>query len=491
MNKIYFPISVLTLFTVATLLLAGGCKSGLTGTLIENSPPETHTALDTIIRKGDDRLRSEVHVQWWGDDPDGFVAGFEFTFDNINWTFTPSNDSVFILSPPAGQDTIDFVFRVRAIDNLGANDATPATLVYPIKNTRPEVAFVPGANNPVLTFPVVKLYWQGTDPDGQQNISHFEVVWNDTLNPSITLPAIASSATFIATDMQANSSACEIYLNNNAAPESYTIDGLRLNDTNRLYIRITDQSGALSAFIPSYAFFVKKIHADILVVNAYTSGATAAENFYFQQLAYQGIAPFDTIRIFEMSAGNHTQQSPDNITQSKIFELFETIIWFGNSADQSLSLAQKTTDAFFNKGGKMMMAVNVSSTFDEQSQFLDFTPATSLVVPKDTTLILDNAAVLQPQLSGWPTLASSGIVGVVRPMNLNIGADPLYNATLTARDDINLTLSPWVGNSIVLSRRKVNGKTNFVMSTLELNILNGNNNIDSLFQKILIDEFGL
>lgn len=481
----------LQILLVALIASIGACKSGLKGNLNDNLPPDTHTALDTIIRSGDERLKSEVHIQWWGDDPDGYLAGYEFSFDNINWTFTKSNDSIFVLSPPAGQDTIDFVFRVRAIDNKGATDPTPAVLVYPIKNSVPQVQFVPGTHNPIKTFPVIKLYWKGSDPDGDQNISNYELVWNDTMRQPVVFPSSASSATFIASDMQGDSSACEIYINNNSTPESFQIDGLRLNDSNRLFIRVVDQSGSVSAYVASYQFFVKKVHSNILLVNAYTSGASTMESFYTQQLTSQGILLFDTIRIFEQSGGKNTQQSPDNITQSKIFDLFETIIWFGNNADQSLSLAQKTTDGFFNTGGKMMMVVYVSSTFDEQSQFLDFTPVASLVVPEDTTLILNNAAVVSPQKTGWPILKSNGIVGVVRPMNLNIGAEPLYHATLTARDNINLTLSPWMGISTVLARRKVSGQTNFIISTVELNVLNGNNNIDSLFNKVLIQEFGL
>jgi hypothetical protein len=44
-----------------------------------NLPPETYLALTP---DGDLRTTtSRQHVHWWGDDPDGFVAGYLISFD--------------------------------------------------------------------------------------------------------------------------------------------------------------------------------------------------------------------------------------------------------------------------------------------------------------------------------------------------------------------------------------------------------------------------
>jgi hypothetical protein len=468
-----------------------GCDTSLTGTDSENQPPNTQSIVDTIIRTGNNRLNSEVLIKWWGDDPDGYIKGYELRFDNGKWFFTTRTDSIFILSPPPGQDTMDFTFYARAIDNNGLADPTPARLVYPVKNSPPTVKFVPGLANPVNTFPVLRFYWEGDDPDGLINLNRYEIALNDTTQNIEILGILTSSITIQAMDPGALLSDCSIYLNNNSQPESFALKDLILNDTNRFYIRVVDNSEASSKWVSSYAFYVKKVSSDVLVVNAYSSQVANIEKFYRDGIRNQGIMIYDSMRIFEKSFGLLTQQAPDNITQSRIFDLFKVIVWYGSDAAKTLSLAQKTTSSFFDKSGKMFMAVYVSSNFDEQSQFLDFTPAEGLISPKDTTLILNSNALVSPQLSGWPLLKSTGIVGVVKPMQVALGSKVVYDSDLLARDDNSGNIISWTGTSSVIALRNIGGQTNFIFSTLELENLNGNNNIDSLFQKILIDEFGL
>ena len=138
------------------------------------------------------------------------------------------------------------------------------------------------------------------------------------------------------------------------------------------------------------------------------------------------------------------------------------------------------------------MSVYISSSFDPLSNFLDFTPIAELVNPVDTTLILDLGAQLNPLDIEYPTLQGTAIVGIVKPIILQIGATPLYEAELTAKDNITLSLTPWTGPSMVIAKKSdFTGNTNFVISTLELNKLDGLLNMQDLFQKILMDEFGL
>ena len=488
-NKIFFfPIVLVALYLVS-------CNRELEGIINANQAPETHTVADTIIRFGEDRLESEVELRWWGDDGDGFVTGYEFTFEPIItpstiWIYTESQDSTFILAPPAGADSADYVFHVRAIDNTGEKDPTPAKLTIPVKNSPPTVVIIKGINTPVKSFPVLKFYWEGNDPDGADNLLQYEVYFNDTLNEPYILDKTVSSAIFEAQDPMITNLICDVYQNAATSPNAISINGLKTNSWNKFYIRAVDQSEAKSVFVVSDSVFVKKVNSNVLMVNGYTT--TTNENFYASNLIANGITVFDTTQIFEQIAGNYTQQSADNITQGKVFALFDVIIWFSNSADNSFSLAQKTTEAFFNSGGKMLMSVYISSSFDPLSNFLDFTPIAELVNPTDTTLILDLGAQLIPIDVDYPTLQGTAIVGIVKPIILQIGATPLYEAELTAKDNITLSLTPWTGASIVIAKKSdFAGNTNFVISTLELNKLDGLLNVQDLFQKILVDEFGL
>ena len=80
--------SLRTLFGCALALgalwLLGACDSGITGTPVENQPPETALSVrDTSLvdnLPASERLASTVLVSWSGSDSDGFVAAFEIRF---------------------------------------------------------------------------------------------------------------------------------------------------------------------------------------------------------------------------------------------------------------------------------------------------------------------------------------------------------------------------------------------------------------------------
>ena len=491
------PLAFITVLT-ALLSLFSACKEGITGAENENSPPETYTIVDTIIRVGEDRLNSQVNIQWWGDDSDGYIAAYEYYFDTSglaseDWNITTLKDSIFLLSTPPGLDTLDFRFVVRAIDNLGIADPTPAELTFPIKNSPPEVMYIDGPHNPQCTYPVVKLFWNANDPDGLENISHYEIVWNDTTAASTELPVNASAATFVSSDVTADSAPFSIYLNNSVSPESYTIDNVSLNDTNRLYIRVVDKSASRSNFISSYPIYIKKPESDILLVNAYGNAGSLQNDFYTDLMTDLGFSSYASSDLFSTdSEGNSLELAPDNLTQSRLFSLFKTIIWYGNNASSNLSLAQRSTSDFFDNGGKMLMSMYVSSSFDEQSSFLDFTPISELIEPLDTTLLLTDTSTVVALDPSWPNLGSTAFVGVVRPFDLVPGATSLYNANIIARDDATNTFSLWTGQrSVIAKKTDSSGETNFILSTLELHKLDGAMNTNQFLEKVLVDEFGL
>ncbi len=491
----YFSLLIITILIVGVNI---SCKKDFNGSDKPNQTPQTYCVADTIIRVGDERLSALVTANWWGDDPDGYIVRYEYTFDSIsgttaNWNSISRQDSTFLLPIPAGNDTFNFNFFVRAIDNRNAKDPTPARLTYPVRNSRPSVVFVSGIQNPVKSFPVVKFFWQANDPDGSDNLNFFELCWNDTSLIPFTLGINANAAMFEATTLSSLNPDCFVYQNNTVIPLDATMTGMKLNDTNRLYIRVIDKALAKSKFVSSYPIYIKKPISDILLVDGYGNNGSTQTNFYAQNLIGTGISQFDTLTVFSSLNGVYQQLAPDNITQAHIFNLFKTIVWFSNNASTSLSLGQKTLNEFFNNGGKLFFSTYVSSSFDQQSNFLNFTPAQNLtILPADTQLVLNNNSPITSLTTGYPSLSSSSIVSVVRPFSLTLGATPLYSAELLAKQVSTGNLNPWTGNSIIMAKKNgSNGNTNFIFTTLELNKLNGLNNMSSLFQKIFIDEFGL
>ena len=222
----------------------------------ENLPPETYISLTP---DGDLRTTtSRQHIHWWGDDPDGFVAGYQISFDNVSWTFTSSNDSVFALSL-SGSDTT-YAFHVRAIDDqgngrwdsdgpygsepytdsngngrydsgepfvdFGLADPTPADLRYPIQNSPPVVRFTQGSDVPETTFTIASFSWIGSDLDGDETIREYQYALNDTLDAA-SWKSLSPTTTFITLR---------------------AADGLREGE-NAFYLRAVDIAGATSRII--------------------------------------------------------------------------------------------------------------------------------------------------------------------------------------------------------------------------------------------------
>ena len=220
----------LLLFCTCLLLLA--CRKDFTGDLLQNEAPQTSMAADTIDRSGDNRFQSVVHIEWWGDDPDGFVKGYEISFNGTDWSFTQSQDSTFTLALPGNSDTFDFDFYVRAIDNLGLADPSPARLKYPVKNSPPDIRFIVPAGTPLRSFPAVKYFWEGSDPDGAGSIDHYELVWNDTTTAPLVLGSNFSEVGLVAKSIAGTVSDCNVYPGTLTSPIATALPGMRLADDN-------------------------------------------------------------------------------------------------------------------------------------------------------------------------------------------------------------------------------------------------------------------
>ncbi len=487
-KKYFFLLLVAVSFFTA-------CKNGLFGDLKANQAPDTHTVIDKIIRTGTNRFASQVNIRWWGDDPDGYVAGYEYTFDfpvsaASQWHRISGNDSTFSLTTPAGIDTADFHFSIRAIDNRGLKDETPASVTYPVRNSTPAVQFVQGVYNPTKTFPIVRLYWQGTDLDGADNISGYELIWNDTTLSPTAVNASITSAIFEAKNMASATRTCYIYANNNTNKMNVEVSGMKINATNNLYIRALDISGAKSYWISSYTMYIKRPSSDKLIVDAYTTPSANAVAFYTQRMTTQGYANTDTIRLFEKSGSVYTQLSADNATQAKIFNLFKLIIWCGDNTGNSLFLAQKSMNDFISNNGKLFMANTLQSLFDANSPQLSFTPAQSLLTYPDSAFLFQLDSLANSNLAGFPTVKNTLFLPLIKPIQLAPNAYAIYSAHLSVKDTKNFPPPPyplWTGNSCIIAGLKnpVSGSPYFIYSEVELQNLNGLTNIDTMWDKLL------
>ncbi|MBN1825756.1 MAG: hypothetical protein JW958_05770 [Candidatus Eisenbacteria bacterium] len=171
----------LSALLAAALVSFGGCGDNAFDPK-ENRAPETGLALTgdslstTIYR---------VNLKWWGSDLDGEVHGYEYRWIPLQgltetyeldtaWTYTAFVKKNFVL--PVPDANARFRFEVRAMDDEGKRDPTPATQEYPFYNNRPSVSIRYKSLLPDSAWPVLTFGWDSADPDGDSTIAK-HLIW--------------------------------------------------------------------------------------------------------------------------------------------------------------------------------------------------------------------------------------------------------------------------------------------------------------------------
>jgi len=478
------------------LLLWGSCSKEYTGDYAENQAPETYFLSDTIIRSGDNRFQSVIQVNWSGTDPDGYVQGYELSLDGNTWTYTSSQDSTMTLSLPSSSDTFDFALFIRAIDNDGLRDASPAELIYPVKNSNPTVRFIVPAGSPTRSFPAVKYFWEGSDPDGNGSLDHYELIWNDTTQTPLSLSTSFTETGLVAKDLSGSTSACSVYPGTLTTPFAKDLGGMKLGDENILYIRAVDKVGAQSEWIAAPSIFIRKPLSDILFINAQRSSFNRAnvQGFYTNQIFNTLGKAFDTLQAGPEGALS-TDLSSDPTTQDRVFSFFKKIFVYSENSEFILSLMQRSSTQFFTKGGKLMLITEGNDVIEDQPAYLDFSPIGSYTPrPGTISLLMNLGDSIYSKLANYPTIKNgSTILSGIRPFRLannnsSFRYESLYSALITQDSSGNISI--WKGNSVISAKRVrlADNQTDFVIVMLPVFNLEHNAALDSWFQRMLVDE---
>ena len=190
----------LLLIALGLVFLATGCSDdALIGESVPNSPPDTQVEA-TPPNLG--AASFSIDFFWSGSDPDGSVVGYEWIItdngpDNIlapadttgEWNFTEVSDSTFIVAAdipefepdvenPQLDDPKDIrfwqthTFLVRAIDDLGRRDPSPANVSFTATTLAPRIEInepiVPSTPTCVEGPLALSFGWEAEDPDNQQ-----------------------------------------------------------------------------------------------------------------------------------------------------------------------------------------------------------------------------------------------------------------------------------------------------------------------------------
>lgn len=429
-----------------------------------NLSPETYLSLfpDSIISP----QKTRIKITWWGDDPDGLVTGYQFSFDSTNWTYTSANDSTFQLIIVGNDST--FRFWVSAIDDKGSIDPTPATNLYPVYNSPPTVTFNAGTQIPDTTFTVATFAWTGTDPDGDNSIKNYYWALNDSSSWNEV-----SGTTSTLTLRESN--------------------GITPNVNNRLYLKAKDIAGIYSNTVrmpdSNRTWFVRPKVGNILLINDYFRTAPTDVNqavtFYQNALDTAPYTFHSKLDIKVNSGGNIPKIINPMFIET--LKLFQCVIWFANRGlnvndNANFDLAQQSLPFYLAAGGTLFFTTGFPDNITSQGNLINFAPIDSLtafqfgnIIAPEQVIVVDNT---YPQLevggSVYPIDRARGIrYRSGTPLIYKFPVNPSYDTS-----KITICIKDFVNNPKV------------VFLSMPLNRLDGNGNGKYFLRKVLRD-FGI
>jgi hypothetical protein len=209
---------------VCTVLLVAGCSEKETGTRKPNLEPDTFISFGP---KQHDLTYFKVNAYWYGVDEDGEVDYFEIAtvrsaddqdlgdLNDLDWRRTVARESTFVVASdscclgptenPAGEvqmASAPWGILVRAVDNQGSADQTPASVFFTATNVIPTIEIVipeKSGSGDLPSSPAHPYFeWQGTDPDGDgTRLQYKYIAMPDQLRKEIRfshLPDISDTA---------------------------------------------------------------------------------------------------------------------------------------------------------------------------------------------------------------------------------------------------------------------------------------------------------
>jgi hypothetical protein len=448
------------IFAVIGLVIFKSCSELPEGVAV-NQHPETYLSLfpDSVISP----QKTKINISWWGDDPDGLIKEFRFSFDSVNWTSTTKNDSTFQLVISGNDST--FRFWVAAVDDKGAVDPTPATNLYPVINSPPSVSFNPGTEIPDTSFPVASFKWTGTDPDGDNTIKFYYWSLNDTIN----WHSVSQITTLI------------------TLRES---DGIVPNSNNVLYLRAEDIAGTFSTIkrMPdtNKTWFVRPKTGNILLLNDYTRGTDINQAVQFYKGALDS-AFNNNYSYLDIKAGSGAN-IPRIINPMFIetLKLFQCVIWFANRGigpndNANFDLAQQTLPFYVVSGGKLLVSTGFPDNISSQGNIINFAPVDSMtnfvitnIDPGTQTIVIDN---------NYPVLTVGGVLpDRVRGIKYRTGTPLIYKFPYS---------TPYDTSRITIAiKDALSGPKVFFLS-VPLNRMTGDDNATYFLRRVLSIDFGL
>ncbi|MCK4408666.1 MAG: hypothetical protein KAW67_01185, partial [Candidatus Eisenbacteria sp.] len=182
-----FAVALLVI-PLAAMLFLTGCRKQEKIFIDLNLAPDTRL---TSAPGPYSQANYRIHMYWDGTDTDGFVVAYHYAWDDTvppygaegsPWRFTTSSDTLFKALIDSVGETRRHTFYIRAVDNEGKLDPSPARVRFDAWTVAPQIdslyridgpldpdgeqEYNPDKKDTVLMFTPVRFIWGGWDPDG-------------------------------------------------------------------------------------------------------------------------------------------------------------------------------------------------------------------------------------------------------------------------------------------------------------------------------------
>lgn len=561
-----------------------------------NIPPRTFLWIQTDTTHDLNPTISRQIIRWWGEDPDGLVRGYLFAYfktdsvpphtipDTLGYSWVEKNDTA--ISFPLYTALERFTIIVKAVDNTfrdnievgaiirlasipywdknvnnvfdnvdvelkslkEAKDPIGAKQIFPIKNTPPIVEFTKDPLDPTktiqqpeTTFTVATFSWIGSDLDGDHTLKSYRINLNNPNDTSywFEFPAYNSMITLEVPRTRSNGVSGEVSADvyTGIFPTMYKIGevpGLRLNDTNRIYLQAKDMAGDFSPVVSlptgNRIWYVRNPSSKLLVVSNYGTGdlVTVITNYrnWFNAIdTFPGVnypRNFGNFDWLDIRRGATATKVGDlvppilNPAMVRTLLLFDYVFWFTDYIPDTwthmYAVAQFPLYLYNNTGGKVVYTTRFGYYLgDPRGSLVDFAP-----VDLVGTLLIDTRIP-----NDWPIYPDSTYPNIIAPnpfppLRFNPtptqgGAHSLFVRDIYKRADAKYILKiPQVPGRVPPSAYwtgpvnigVIDGDRTFVFLSMPLHLMNGTAKvwpdrpgvegmgIPAFLKRVFIDEFG-
>jgi hypothetical protein len=346
-------LALALIFAALAVLVIAGCGSRKS-TFGPNQPPETSVYVQGPV----DPVNHRVHIYWFGSDPDGDVVAYHMRFVPTLGVSDPPWDTVWCALPGRCTDSVFTVltgdsslintrFEIRAMDDDGAVDPSPAVQSFQLTNQPPLVFLTAPYEIRDSTYASVTVSWDVRDLDGGGPGLHYRV-WLD-----------GNAADYDSTTEQTITVPSDRFLQDDTSGQPTYKSGPRT-----LYVQAVDDGG-LAGPPASMTWFVRApaavlgpdLRGEVLLIDGVPPTGTVDatyDNFYLRGITNR--LPANRMSVLRPWINRRMFRSPRDFAQT--LRQFEAVVWYRGQEttfDSLLYSNRDSLEAWLDAGGNLYL----------------------------------------------------------------------------------------------------------------------------------------